>query len=102
MTYDACLRLNLPFELEEQLIDHLLQHPEWVGPFAAHGVDGHGTPGSIASGADEVRGCARRVAFEILMRTEHVPALIAHLRADLPGADVSWWLGPVLDSGDFS
>lgn len=99
---NACLKLLLPKSLEEQVIDHLLRHPEWVGTFVAQHADGHGAPGSIASNAEQVRGRAARVVIEILLDAAHADELVAHLKADLPGADIRWWLSPVLASGDFA
>lgn len=99
MTRNACLNLVLPKALEEQVIDHLLEHPEWVGPFVTHPADGHGAPERIASDAERVRGRAQRVKIEILMAGDHARELVAHLRADMAGADIAWWISPVLESG---
>lgn len=102
MKTSACLTLVLPRSLEEQVIDHLLAHPEWVGPFTAHPADGHGAPGAIASIEEEVRGRAHRVRIEILIDADHARDLIAHLHGGLRGAEIFWWLSPVIDSGSFS
>lgn len=101
-TRNACLKLILPSALEEQVIDQLLRHPEWVGPFVAQEADGHGAPGSIASSAEKVRGRAARIVIEILLDGEHARLLVEQLRAELPNADIAWWITPVLASGDFS
>ncbi len=102
MKTDACLTLVLPKSLEEQVIDHLLAHPEWVGPFTAHVADGHGAPGAFGSVEEEVRGRAHRVRIEILIEAAHARDLVAHLREDLGGAELFWWLSPVIESGSFS
>jgi hypothetical protein len=99
---DACLKLVLPRALEARILDHLLQHPEWVGPFITHRVEGHGDPTSIESPAEQVRGRAERVQIEILMDDAHVAELLAHLRADLPSRDVVWWLSRVSESGNLA
>ena len=44
---DACLKLTLPRALEARILDHLLRHPQWVGPFVTHAVEGHGDPDRI-------------------------------------------------------
>lgn len=99
MTRNACLNLVLPKALEERIIDHLLEHPDWVGPFVTHPADGHGAPEYIASDAERVRGRSERVKIEILMAEDNARELVSHLRTDLPGADVTWWISPVIDAG---
>lgn len=99
---DVCLHLILPNAFKEQVLDELLQHPDWVGPFTTHRVEGHGDPDSIASPAEQVRGRAERVSIEILMDTTHVEALLGRLRTDLPSRESIWWLTPVLAFGSFA
>jgi hypothetical protein len=103
MTRNACLKLVLPKSLEEQVMDHLLRHPEWVSGFTAYAVDGHGSPHHIASSVEQVRGRAGRVQMEILTADAGLAReLVDHLKADMPNADISWWIAPVLASGDFA
>lgn len=99
---DACLKLILPDAVKDQVLDRLLEHPEWVGPFSTHRVSGHGAPEHIASPAEQVRGRADRIQIEILMEQDHAMRLIELLRADLSNPDIAWWLSPVIASGDFS
>lgn len=102
MNRNTCLTLVLPRSLEEQIVDHLLRHPDWVGSFTAYGVDGHGSPHSIASSLEQVRGRVGRVQIDILIAADHAQELVDHLRADMPNADVAWRITPVLASGDFT
>ncbi len=99
---NASLKLILPAALKEQILDQLLQHPDWVGPFSLHRVEGHGDPESIASPAEQVRGSASRVQIEILMNASHVQDLLARLRDDLRGSEVFWWLSPVTEAGSLA
>jgi hypothetical protein len=99
---DVCLQLTLPKTLEARVLDRLLQHPQWVGPFSTHRVEGHGDPEGIASAREQVRGRAERVQIQILMDSRHVAELLAGLKADQPSRDILWWLSPVLDSGSFA
>lgn len=96
---DVCLTLLLTRGLEARILDQLLQHPVWVGPFTVSRVEGHGDPGSIGSASEQVRGRAERLRIEILMDANHVAELLQDLRAVLPSPDVAWWLSPVSDSG---
>jgi hypothetical protein len=99
---NACLTLILPRSLEEALIDALLRHPDRIGPFTAHPAEGHGAPGAIVSPAEKVRGRTERVRIDILVDRERAPNLVTGLREEFRGAQVFWWLSPVLDAGDFS
>ena len=96
---DACLTLLLPKALEARILDKLLQHPEWVGPFTTYCVEGHGDNSGITSAREQVRGRAERMRTEILMDAGHVAELLQELRSELPSPEVEWWLSPVLDSG---
>lgn len=96
---DACLKLTLPRALEARVLDRLLEHPDWVGPFITYRVEGHGDPESIASPVEQVRGHAERVLIEILLDADHVAELLQELRADLPSRDVLWWVSPVSETG---
>lgn len=96
---DACLKLTLPRTLEARVLDRLLEHPEWVGPFITCQVEGHGDPESIASPVEQVRGHAERVLIEILIDARHVAELLEELRAELPSRDVLWWVSSVSGTG---
>lgn len=96
---DVCLNLILPNALKDKVLDELLKHPEWVGPFTTHRVEGHGDPDSIESPAEKVRGRAERVRIEILMDTRHVDELMAELRVGLASEESVWWLTPILRAG---
>lgn len=96
---DACLTLLFPGELEERLVDQLLQHSDWVGPFTTHRVDGHGEPNGISRPAEQVRGRAERVRTDILMDARHTDDLLQELRRELPSHEVAWWLTPIVASG---
>ena len=99
---DVSLKLVLPAVLKEQILDQLLKHPDWVGPFSLHRIEGHGDPESIASPAEQVRGSASRVQIEILMDASHVSELVQELRAELPSREVLWWLTPVAEYGSLA
>lgn len=96
---DVCLTLVLPKGLESRILDSLLKHPAWVGPFNTHRVEGHGDPEGIESPREQVRGRAERVRIEILMDSSHVAELLLELRTELPSPEVAWWQSPVQDAG---
>ena len=57
----SLLVIVVPESLEDPLIDELLLHPEWVSGFDTQAVEGHGSGMARKSGAERVRGRARRV-----------------------------------------
>lgn len=99
---NACLILILSRSLEEQMIDFLLSHPEGIGPFTTHPADGHGAPGAMASAAEQVRGRSERVRIDILIDQDRARTLVASLGEEFRGAQVFWWLTPVIDAGSFA
>jgi hypothetical protein len=98
---DCCLILMLPKMLEETIVGHLLEHPEWVSSFSASDVAGHGAAVVAHSAAELVRGATRRVRVQVVMNREDAAALIADLRGRVVNAEVVYWVIPVLEFGRF-
>lgn len=96
---DTCLNLILPNALKDQVLDELLKHPEWVGPFTMHRVEGHGDPDGSLTPAEAVRGRSERIRIEILVDASYVDALLAELHRGLASAQSVWWLTPVIRMG---
>jgi hypothetical protein len=100
-TFDCCLTLMLPKSIEETLVGHLLDHPEWVRGFSTAEMSGHGAAGVAHSAGELVRGASRRVRVQIIMNREDATALIEHLRATVTNPEVAYWVTPVLEFGRF-
>lgn len=99
---DTCLTIVLPRSLEENLVDHLLQHPELVAGFTTTQVEGHGQAVPLRGTAEEVRGRSRRVQVQIVLNGADARTLVDHLKAELPNPEVAYWMLPVLDFGRFA
>ncbi|CAG0944048.1 MAG: hypothetical protein EFKGCFLK_01863 [Rhodocyclaceae bacterium] len=99
---DCVLTLVFPVSLEEELVDHLLEHPEWVIGFTSTRVDGQGQVVRLHGSAEEVRGRSRRVQVEIAMNREDAQALVAHLKESLPNPEIAYWLLPLIEFGRFA
>lgn len=99
---NICLTIVLPKPFEEDLVDSLLEHPEWVSGFTTTDVSGHGLRVSYHATAEEVRGRVARVQVQIVMQTEHAQALIAHLKQSMRSAEIAYWLTPVAEFGRFA
>ena len=98
----VCLTIVLPKVFEEDLVDHLLEHPEWVSGFTTTDVNGHGRTVAYHGSAEEVRGRVVRVQVQIVMEQAHADALIAHLKQDMKSAQIAYWLTPVIEFGRFA
>ncbi len=96
---DSCLTLVLPAALEEDMVDHMLAHPQWVTGFSIVRVDGAGRNVRLAGAAELVRGRSARVQLQVVLAREHADALVASLRAAFPLPDVVFWITPVLAFG---
>lgn len=90
------LVLNLPPELEEDLVDYLLGL-EGVGGFTSFRVHGHGEHSAL-SVAEQVTGRRARLRYEIVLAEEQVPGVLAGLATQV-GGDIIHWQQPVHNFG---
>lgn len=96
---DTCLILVVARELEETLIDVLLEHDDIVRRFGSYPVDAHGARIGYANVAEQVRGRARHVEFQLLLMRDDIDAICAALRERLPRAEITYWTLPLLSYG---
>lgn len=96
---ESLLCFNLAPELELELIDWLLSRAE-VDGFTSAACFGHGQQHQLQNIAEHVSGKARRVQIQVKLAEDMRPSLLAALGAEFPGADVRYWVLPVLCSGD--
>lgn len=99
---NTCLTIVLPKSFEEDLVDSLLEHPEWVPGFTTADVSGHGLRVSYHAAAEEVRGRVARVQVQIVLQMEQAQTLIAHLKQNMRSAEIAYWLTPVAEFGRFT
>lgn len=90
------LVLNVPPELEDQLIDYLLSVPGLEG-FTSYAARGHGEHRHMSI-AEQVTGRRKRVQFELILSAELVDSLLVGLR-DQVGTDIFYWQQPISASG---
>jgi len=84
--------------LQEPLVDWLLEHLEGGG-FTGMPVAGHSSRLEGLSAAEKVSGRQQRYQFQIQMDGEKVEAFLESLREAFSGADVRYWMVPVLAGG---
>lgn len=99
---DCCLTIVFPVSLENNIIGHLLEHPELASGFTTVEVEGHGKGSIYRSANEQVRGRARRVKMEIVMERSDARALVAHLKESLPTSEVAYWVAPIDEFGRFA
>ena len=97
MNQQCQLRLNIPPNLEEDLVDILLASEEIPG-FQSYPTRGHGQVGAMTI-AEQVEGRRNRVQFEIVLDNELLEALLQKLKESLPVQDIIYWVIPVSASG---
>ena len=97
--YDCMMTLALPLELEEQIIDFLLDHPQWVSGFSLIDAQGMGRGVGLKSTMEKVKGRARRRLMNILLRHADVAPLVAALRGEFRNPDMAYWVLPLLAFG---
>jgi hypothetical protein len=98
----ACqLTLNVSPALEDAIVDWLLGQGLEQGFSTCH-VDGHGSDHERLSIAEQVRGRQHRVEFRLVLEPESAQRMLAVLQTDFAGADVFYFLMPVLNSGHLS
>lgn len=82
------LVLNIPPELEEDLIDYLLSLTG-VNGFTSYETRGHGSDADLSI-AEQVSGRRKRMQFELLLQEDAIAELIAGL-ASAVGRDIAYW-----------
>ncbi len=100
--YDCVLTLALPADLEEEVLDLLSGHPEWVSGFSVVHAEGLGAGAHLRSTMEQVRGRSRRRLVELLMRSEHVEQLLERLRSSFTTPEMAWWTVSITGFGRFT
>ena len=100
--HDCLLTLSCPAEVEEELIDLLREHPEWVSGFTSLAAEGFGSGTKLHSAMEQVRGRSRRRLLQVVLDESHVQPLLDVLRPALPSSEVAWWTLPVTGFGRFA
>jgi Protein of unknown function (DUF3240) len=96
---DCCLTLVCHKSLEERLVDHMLEHPEWVHGFTVTHVEGHSQKENLPSVLEQVRGRSQRIEIRSVMNLEDAWALIGHLKAEEQNPEIAYWIAPVTEFG---
>jgi hypothetical protein len=85
--------------LEERLLDHFLEHPDWVRGFSVSHLDGGSQKEILASIVEQVRGRSQRVKIQAVMNLQDAHALLQYLKVKEPNPDIAYWIMPVIEFG---
>lgn len=96
---NCCLTLVCHHLLEERLMDHLLEHHEWVRGFTMFKMEGSSQQEILSSKTEQVRGRSQRVALQTVMNLDDAHALVAHLKREENNPEMNYWITPVIEFG---
>jgi hypothetical protein len=96
---NCCLTLACHVSMEERLVGHLLEHPEWVRGFVMYRAEGGSQKEKLPSMIEQVRGRSQRSTFQSVMSLEDANALVAHLKYEESNPEMFYWITPVISFG---
>ncbi|MDE2117553.1 MAG: DUF3240 family protein [Betaproteobacteria bacterium] len=96
---NCCLTLICHRSLEERLVDHLLEHPEWVSGFSLTHLEGGSQKEKLPSMLEQVRGRSQRVQIVTIMNSDDAREFIMHLKHEEASPEIAYWLTPVIEFG---
>jgi hypothetical protein len=96
---NCCLTLVCHRSLEERLVDHLLEHPQWVRGFSLTRIEGGSQKEKLPSMLEQVRGRSQRVQIITVMNLDDANELIAHLKREEANPEIAYWITPVIELG---
>jgi hypothetical protein len=90
--------LTVPPSIEEILVDWLLQFAEHTG-FSSQKANGHSGRMEGLSLAEQVAGRKNQTRFQLHLPAEGLPHFLDALKRDFAGADLHYWVAPLLEAG---
>lgn len=96
---NCCLTLVCHRSVQEQLVDHLLEHPEWVRGFSLTRIEGGSQKEKLPSMLEQVRGRSQRVQIITVMNIDDARELITHLKREEKNPEIAYWITPVIEFG---
>ncbi len=97
--YNCMLTIAMPFALEEEVLDFLQDHPEWISGFSVVQAEGFGSGSIPRTTLEQVRGRAQRVLIQILMDEGQRDVLVQTLHEHYPSDEIAWWTTPITGFG---
>lgn len=98
MSRQVLVTLTVPPSIEEPLVDWLLQSAGHVG-FTSQKANGHSSRAQGLSLAEQVAGRKNQLRFQLHLPEAELPRFMEGLRQDFGGADIHYWVSPLIDAG---
>ncbi len=98
-TMNCSLTLVCHRSLQERVVDHLLEHPEWVEGFSTGDIEGSSQGEHLPSMMEQVRGRSQRVQIVCVMNLDDAQALVAHLKVEEANSEIAYWIAPIIEFG---
>ena len=96
---NCCLMLVCHRSLEERLVAHLLEHPDWVHGFVIYTAEGGSQKEKLPSMIEQVRGRSQRVTIQSVMNLDDAHSLVNHLKHEESNPEIAYWITPVIEFG---
>ena len=96
---DVLLNLIMTNDVAQHVEDLLLSRPDLVRGFTASPAEGHGSVVSLVEPAEQVSGHSPRIRIQAAGPEEAMRAVLSLIKADLPRANLYFWLLPIIDMG---
>ena len=96
---DVLLTLVVPDDIAQLVEDLLLSRADLVRGFTTSHAAGHGAAVALVEAAELVAGHAPRTLLRTAGPEAAMRALLALVKAEMPRANVYYWLVPVIESG---
>ncbi len=98
---ETLLTLICAPSLEHPITDWLLEQEQITG-FTTSTASGHGGNPNRLIPTEQVEGKKKQVMFQIHLDSETAKVIINDLHYDFKGAEIHYWILPVLSAGDLS
>lgn len=96
---DVLLSLTLAEDITQEVEDLLLSRPDLVHGFTVSRAEGHGSGVSLIAAGELVSGHAPRTQIRMIGDEAAMRGVLAMLKGELPGANLYYWLVPVIAAG---
>lgn len=96
---DVLLSLTMPNDVAQHVEDLLLSRPDLVRGFTASVAEGHGAVVPLVEPGELVSGHSPRTQIRTVGSEESMRAVLAMIKAEMPRANIFFWLVPVIEMG---